>query len=282
MNSFYMFLDIRENLGEAFDTESHWKDADILRKMNSSQRRIAGIMSLAGGDWWVTSTTLTPSDSKITLPSNCVKPVYLEETTNTTPIRLQGVTVRERMVGRTIGSTLGGGGCLEAYLEDLYLVVNQDSYSNGVTLWYEKRVPDLALGIIATGAASALTMDSGQNPSFVDDYYNGVTVETMGTTNYEVKIRSTVSDYTAATSIMTVTGTPTAADLYGTISLLPEEAERLLVLDATLMLAAKASSSLDPKYFEYWMEEKRWEEKAFKSWLPRRVATTSRVRDTGD
>lgn len=281
MNSFHAFLDIRENLGESFDTESHWKDADILRKMNTAQRKIAGMMSLAGGDWWVTSTTLTPSDSKITLPADCVKPVYLEQTTNKIPIRISGITVRDRMARRLPGTTLDQGP-MEAYLEDLYLVVNKDGYSEGVTLWYEKRVPDLAFGVVATGASTALTMDSGQNPSYVDDYYNDVVVETMGTTDYEIKLRSTVSDYVAATRVMTVTGTPTTDDYYGTIPLLPIEADRLLILEATMMLAAKPSSALDPKYFEYWFAEKKHEEEEFKSWLSRRAATTSRVREVGD
>lgn len=280
MNSFHAFLDIRESLNEAYNTEAHWKDADIQRKMNSHQRRIAGVMSLAGGDWWVTSTTLTPSDSKITLPSDCVKPVYLEETTSGNVISINQTDVRTRTLGRTVGSSLDAG-TLEAYFEDLYLVVNKDSYSTGVTLWYEKRIPDIAFGVVATGDLTALTMESAQSPSYVDDYYNGVTVETMDPTSYYIKLSSTVSDYAAATRIMTVTGTPTAADCYGTISLLPVEAERLWIVSTILSLAAKASSALDPKYFEYWMVEKKDEENTLKSWLSRRAATDSHIRMTG-
>lgn len=278
-NAFYQMLAIRANIGERFGTEVHWHDDEILQHMNMAQDEIAGILQDVDDDWFLKSTTLTPSASKISLPSDCDKVAYIEEASTGAPIDID-ITVRERRVHRTIGSTLDVG-ALEAYVEDDYVVVNQDNYANNVTFWYYKRIPDLAFGVIATGAASSLTMEATQFPSYENDYYNGVTVETMDATNKNINLRSTVSDYVASTRVMTVTGTPNTNDYYGTVSMLPRKADRLIVLKSSLTLMARPSSAIDPQYFEKWIAIEKKAEDSFRKWARQRVAAAQHVKDTG-
>jgi len=280
-NAFQMLLDLRDNVGERFPQEEHWTDRRLLSHLNAAQDDTRLMYAKAPGDYLVTSVSVTPSSSKITLPSDCARPVYLEQTANGYPIPF-GYTVRERRVSRPIGSSITNY-VAEGYFEDLYITINQDSFSDACTLWYEKRIPLLSFGVAATGTgASALTLDSGNDPVFVDDHYNGAVVETMDTTAYYVKLRSTISDYAASTFTCVITGTATADDYYGTISLLPEEAHELIVLKATVNALSKASSSIDPKVKQSFKIDERDARKELEEWLSSRNASTGRIRETGD
>ena len=276
-NAFEMFLDLRSNINEDFGAEEHWTDRRLLSVLNAAQRDVALMFAKGQGDWLVTSTSVTPSSSKITIPSDCVRPLYLETTTGyKIPI---DSTVRERYVSRPYGSSVS----TEAYLEDLYIVINQSSFTDACTLWYEKRIPDLHFGVADTGTgASALVLDKGNSPSYVNDYYNNAVVETMDTTDYYVKIRSTISDYTAATRTCVITGTATASDYYGTISLLPVEAHDLIVLKATVKALSKPSSSIDPNDKANFRRDEKDARTELEEWLSSRIASTGRIRETGD
>ena len=75
---------LRDYIGEA--SASHWSDLNLLRRLNVAQRKIAVNVAMTPGNWLVTSASVTPSDSVITLPSDCGKPIYLEETTSGQPL----------------------------------------------------------------------------------------------------------------------------------------------------------------------------------------------------
>jgi hypothetical protein len=275
MNAFYMLKDLRDNVGEA--TESHWGDDDLLWKLNLAHRVRANELISVPGDWLLTSSNLTPVDSVITLPSDCVKPVYMEETTDGYPIPFCG-DIRDRRTDR-VYATNPWSGSAEAYLVGNTIEVNASSYTTGVTLWYQKRVPDLHAGTESSVAASTLGFDLGNRPRFEDDYYNNVYVEVMDATTHAIEIRSLITDYTAA-GVATITGTPTDTDVYGTVSTLPEEAMDLVVLDATLRALAKPSAALDPKYFEYFRELYRDAKRDWNNFISTRISGTNRVRVT--
>jgi len=166
MNAYYMVKDVRDNIGEA--SASHWGDDDILRKINFSHRSRANELLSVPGDWLLTSDELTPVASVITLPSDCVKPVYMEETVSGNPIPLNG-NIRDRRLTRLSGTTLYSG-IVEAYLKGNTLEVNMDNYSTAVTLWYQRRVPDLHMGAESSVAASTLGFDLSKYPRYVADY----------------------------------------------------------------------------------------------------------------
>ncbi|KKM72962.1 hypothetical protein LCGC14_1415300 [marine sediment metagenome] len=275
MNAYMMMLEVRDNIGE--ETPKKWDDAAIQRKLNGAQRRLAMLLSMSPGDWLVKSADLTPSNSLITLPTDCMKPVYLEITGNKQPIPIR-TNVRDRSIGRLPASGLGVWE-YEAYLLKDYIEVNVDSFSTGVTLWYQQRVPDLALGVVATGSASTLVLQVANEPNGNDDYYNGVTIEVIDT-NFNINIVSTVSDYDGGTFTITLTGTPTTSDFYGTIPELPEECHDLMVLMATTKLLASPGAALDPESFQFFVNEKNSLLKDFKDWVSTRKSGSSHTRVT--
>jgi hypothetical protein len=276
MNAYFMLSDLRDNVGEG--TGAHWDDAELLRKLNQANLEVGFLVSENPGDWLLKSTTLTPVASVITLPSDCAKPVYLEETTPGREIPFEN-TVRERRVTRSSPSGLYSG-YLNAYMVGNTIEINKDSYTEGVTLWYERKLIDLSAGTIGTAASTSLQLDANNEPSGVDDYYNGVTVEVVDASTKIININSTISDYTGSTYTATITGTPTTLDYYGTIPQIPSEGHALIVLKATLMCIAKPSSSLDPKVFDNFNSIVKRAERRFEEWISTRIKNSRGVRIT--
>jgi len=276
MNSYFMLSDLRDNVGEG--TEAHWDDAELMRKLNAANLEIGFLVSQTTGDWLMKSADLTPVASVITLPSDCAKPVYMEEKSTGREIPFEG-TVRERRVDRVSPTSIYGNQVC-AYMVGDTIEVNQDSYTEEVTLWYERRLIDLSAGTIGTGAASSLQFDAENEPNGSDDYYNGVTVECMDATTKVVEIVSTISDYTGSTYTATVVGTPVSSDFYGTVPQIPREGHALIVLKATLAVIAKPSSAFDPKVFDNFEKIVRRSEKAFEDWIATRVKNSQGVRTT--
>ena len=275
MNAYYLLTDLRDNIGEA--SAKRWGDNDLLRKLNFSHRLRANELISVPGDWLVTSEDLTPSNSVVTLPSDCVKPVYLEHTSEEYPISLNQ-NIRDRRTTYVIGTTLYSG-LLDAYLLGNTIVINSDSFSDQVTLWYQQRIPDLHAGTESSVAALTLGFDLGNEPRFVANYYKGSYVEVMDATTKAVEIRSEITGYIAA-GVATITGTPVDTDLYGTVSELPEEAMSLVVLEATLLCLAKPGAALDTKYFEYFSSLRREAKKDWNAFISTRLSGSNRTRIT--
>ncbi|KKM91000.1 hypothetical protein LCGC14_1232920 [marine sediment metagenome] len=276
MNSYFMLSDLRDNVGEG--TESHWDDAELMRKLNAANLEIGFLVSQTTGDWLMKSDDLTPVASVITLPSDCAKPVYMEEKSTGREIPFED-TLRERRVSRA-SPTGPYGGYISAYMVGDTIEVNQDSYTTEVTLWYERRLIDLSAGTIAAGASTSLQFKAANEPNGADDYYNGVTVECMNATTKAVKLISTISDYAGSTYTATVVGTPVTSDFYGTVPQIPREGHALIVLKATLAVIAKPSSAFDPKVFDNFEKIVKRAEKAFEDWIATRVKNSQGVRTT--
>lgn len=268
MNAYDMYLDTRENIGE--DTASHWGNPEVLRKLNANQRRVGRKLGMVLGDWLVTHEDLTPSSSVITLPWDCARPVYMEEKSSGCPIP-NNTTVRERRASRG----------LEYYFEGNTLVVNKDSYSTVVTLWYQRRILDMAFDKIGdtSSGENAIVIAAAQFPRLLDDYYNGLMVEVVGGTG--IGTIAEVTDYDGGTRKLTLTGTFGITSQWGTVSQLPEECHDLIVLMATLQLLAKPSSAIDPKYFEYYATLAAKAEKDFDEWVATRRSGSQRTQITG-
>lgn len=258
---------LRDFIDEA--TASHWSDLNLLRRLNMAQRKIAVAVAQTPGDWLVKSTAVTPSDSVITLPSDCSKPIYLEETSSGKPLRwLESVT--HRRVSRSIGTSLDYAGSREAYPLLNTIEVNQDSFSTQCTLWYQIRVPNLHTGTVVSPGANAFTMAADRERVYLADYYNSAYVEIIDNSSDVVDIRSEITDYTAA-GVCTITGTPGASDKYGTISRLPEETHMLIVLEATILAMMKPSANLDMTVYRHYRDELRETRKEVYGWLESRI-----------
>jgi hypothetical protein len=275
MNAYWMLKMLRENVAES--TAAHWTDAELIRKLNLAHRRVANIVLLAPGDWLVKSANITPSASLITLPSDCAKPVYLEETSSGREIQIRG-TVRERRATRPSETTLWGG-FVEAYLLKGYLEVNQESYTEQVTLWYQERVIDLHAGTADAGGATSLSFETTNEHSVLDDYYNGATIEVVSGTG--ISVQTTISDYTGSTgAATTAAGTFSTDSVYGTVSVLPEECHYLVVLIATLQCFAKPSSDIDPEIFNRYYGLVKKAEKDVEEFFSSRESGSKHVRVT--
>ena len=277
MNAYEMFDEVKDNIGRD-EVGGHWTEAGVLRKLNKGQRYAYHLISQTPGDWFLKSELLTPVDSVITLPADCAKPVYMEDVATGLEIPIN-TTVRERRNSRVGSVTLETAG-YNAYLLGETIVINQDSNTSQVRLWYERRVPDLHFGTAAAGAATSLTLEASKQASLQADYYNGVVIETVS--GVGAPSRDVISDYAALTRVCVVSGTYSATTVYGTVSVLPIEACDLIILDATLALLAKPSSALDPKYFEYFLNQHKKAEVALEDWCSMRLKNSNRVRRIGN
>ena len=283
MNAYDMLAEVRASIAE--DTAAHWTDAELLRKLNIKQSKVATILSMSGGNWLTVSKDITPVASKITLPNDCAKVLYLEETSNGYPIHIN-TTVMDRRVTRLTGVTVPWQGYYDAYLVRDGIMVNVDSFTTQVTLWYQKRVPDLHTGIADTGTGAAVLIlsdedgadASGYGARTEDDYYNDVQVECISGTGAG-KI-DTITDYTGLTRSAVVTETYAAADVYGTVSMLPEEANGLIALETIVSAIAKPGSSISDKAIEYYMNELRLSWSQFKRWASGRKIGSGHTRVT--
>ena len=281
MNAYQQLETVRDMIAEA--SASHWSDRELLSAMNVEQRRIGIYVGLNAVSWLLDSVAVTPTSSVITLPANCAKPVYLEETSSGSPVQFS-TNVQNRRVSRTSGVDFSYG-IKEAYPQRNVIVVNSESYSTACTLWYLRRVPDLHVGTASAGGATSITLSAhdgasgttGFGAKVIADYYNNVGIEIVSGTGAGAV--DTITDYTAA-RVATVTGTYSSDSVYGTISLLPDETHELITLGAVKKALAKRGSSIDPKYYQYIADEWKVLNAAVIDFLSSRVGTTTRILTT--
>jgi len=264
MNSNDQLALLRDNVNEA--TASHWTDVNLMRRLNNAQAKTALHVAQTPGQWLLKSASVTPVASVITLPADCAKPIYLEETVSGAAVEWLS-SVSHRRVSRSVGTTLDAG-YLEAYPLRLTMEVNRSAYTTACTLWYQIRVPDLATGTAAAGGALSLTLPDDRVSVRVADYYNSVTFEVISGTG--TAIVDTITDYTAA-RVCTVSGTYDATTVFGTISMLPPETHNLMVLEATVSALHKPSAQLDKETRNNYVSELRELRKEVYAWLETRI-----------
>lgn len=282
MNCYEQITLLRELIVESGDA-AHWKTFELLGRLNAAQRRLCLYIGMQPGGWLIKRTTVTPSDGEISFPSDCSKPVYLEEVSSGKPISF-GVTVMDRRMGRVTGTSLYTG-FTEAYFTQNTIVVNQSGYAESCYLWYLLRVPDLHLGTASAGAATSITLSSfdgineeeGFGAKIIADYYNDVPIHLLSGTG--APATDTITDYTTG-RVATVTGTYAKGTTYATVSRLPEECHELMYHEAALAALSKPAAAADPKYFEYLEAIVRELKIEFATWISSSHVGTDRVRIT--
>jgi len=258
---------LRDNVNEL--TESHQKNLSLVKRLNIAQSRAARMFAMSSGQWLVKRATVTPVASVITLPADCSKPIYLEEVTSKIPIRWLSSVGYRALSRSNVDSSYDQK---EVYPLARTLEVNADSYTTVCYLWYQQRVPDLITGLAGTGSgASALVLANDLNVHFLDDYYNGVTVEVIDQTSGIVDISSEITDFTASNRTAVITGTPASGDTYGTISLLPQEAMDFIIAEATKMAIIKPSTTIDKEVIAYVRDEAHRARTELEDWIATRV-----------
>ncbi len=279
MNAYTQVDFIRDLIDEP--VASHWSTLNLLRRLNLAQGKIALKLAMTPGDWLTKSASVTVTNSIGTLPVDCSKPIYMEDSKGN-PINwlIGGPTYRQVTRGVT---TYVDTTAQEAYILHNTFETNSDSFSDTITLWYQRRVPDLHMGFTPTGGASSLKFDvstteavasntygTGKGIKFINDYYNDVTVDIYAGSGIQ-DIRTTISDWDAATAVATVTGTPSNNDIYGTVSVLPEECHMLMTFDAAIMALIKPGAKLDKEALQYVQSEYRRAKQEFDDWISTRV-----------
>ena len=279
MNAYEMLELLRSNVGE--EEEAHWKDKLLMRRLNIEQLEVGRLVLDSPGDWLMKrSSSITAVSSLITLPSDCVRPAYIEEVSSGRKIPIRD-TVRERRLGRQAGSTLSTGS-IEAYFLGNNLEVNKDSYGEAVYVWYQQRVVDLHAGKCGSGSgATTVQFEAAHWPSGLDDYYNGVMVEVRDQTDHILNVNQEITDYTGAdfkATIASAVATPVENDLYGTVSILPPELHNWIILRATVRAIAKPSSTFEKELFGFWRAELKVAKEEAEEFLTTRLSGSTYVR----
>lgn len=277
MDAYEILQQVRHDVAET--TEAHWTDLALLRKLRMECARIWRELSLQPGGYAMTSGSVTVTDSVITLPSDCAKPLYLE-TDQDVEVVIRGL--RESRYDYVGAVTTFDGTYYTAYQEGETLKINADSVNGTWTLWYLKRMDEVLYGVAGgSSGASALHLEAAMQPSQTDDTYNGLSVFTYDATTGARKLSTVITDYAGATLVATITGTPASGDYYGSELGLPLECEDVLLGRIVLSCLAKVSSAIDPKYFEYQRELVRDAEKTWKAWLETSIPGSRSVRVQG-
>jgi len=255
---------VRENIGE--ETASHWTDLNLLRRLNISQRKVALMLSMSGGGWLIESADVTPVASLISYPANCSKISYIEVKATEQVIHFLP-SIKGRSVNRDYSRT-----GLEIYPVMDGLMVNEDDYTEEVTVWYQRRIPDLHTCGISdyadAGGATSLTLTSALNPVREVDYYNDAEIEIVSGTGST--LRTSITDYTAAGVCTIATGTFSTDTVYGTISMIPEEMHPYIVWDATVSALMRPGATMDEKVISYYMQEARDAKQIVEEWIESR------------
>ena len=273
MNAYDMLAQVRSNLNET--TADHWTDIELMRHVNFSQNKLAMHLSMAPGNWLIKVATVTPASGVITLPSDCAKPLYIEEVTSGTPVLFK-TSVQDRRQARQFGTSLNNW-ATEAYTLASTIEVNQSDYATQCYLWYQMTVPDLITATADTGSTSnsiIIPTTASPGPSYTDDYYNNSYLEVRDGTGEGT--RAQITDYVASTRALTVTGTFSTDSVFGMVSRLPEQGHPLMVLEATCSAMAKPSSHLDADAKQYFSQIKTETWKAFVNWISSRIPGAGR------
>jgi len=281
MNTYEMLKLLRDNIGEA--EAAHWSERLLLMRLNAEQLEVARFMLDSPGDWLMKqSAALTPVSSLITLPTDCVRPAYLEEVSSGRVIPIRG-TVRERRLTRQPGTSLDAG-TIEAYFFGNYLEVNKSGYGEQVYLWYQPRVVDLHGGVCGEGTgATTIVLEAAQWPSGIDDYYTGAYIEVRDATTHILNVRQLITDYVGTTFAATIASaavTPASGDSYGTVSILPSELHNYIVLRATVRALARPSSTFEKELFGFWRAELKVAKEEAEDFLSMRLSGSVYTRIT--
>ena len=282
MNAYEQLDFVRDIIGES--VAAHWSSLGLLRRLNLAQKKLAAELAMTPGDWFVKSSTVTLSDGAFTLPVDCSKPLYLEDATGS-PVNWLSGGIRYRRVSRALSGTPLIGNS-EAYSLGNTVEINAEGVSGTYTLWYQRRVPDLHCGFAGANCAeSALHLDTstteaitsndlgtGSAIKFVDNYYEGVYVEIIDSTSGITNIKSQITAFTASTALATITGTPSENDVYGTVSILPEECHQLMAFDTAILALMKPGAKLDKEALQYIRAEYASQKEIFIAWASSRIA----------
>lgn len=240
LNAYTMIGDMRYGINEyssdyitGDDTTGVYQNDHLLRCLNRSVRFIYAIlMNYIPGEF-LTSTTLTGSDSVFTLPWDFGSLRLFEDENGRKVFK---ANVDTRPDGNAEGSDR------IYYRSGNTLVLTKDGVSETYTLWYYTKPRDIHYAQAGASSGVALLHMDTTDAKRIDDYYNGMTVE-----NITQNLTESITDYaiTATVPLATVASTPANDDWYGLVPEVPEIFHHLIVPRA--LMIAKAEHPVSPK-----------------------------------
>jgi len=240
-NCYKILSDVRHGLNEHSSdlvtgtaTHGKYKNDYLISMINTAQNYIWALLmkrsSVRG--IFVTSTTVTGSNSVFALPSDFGKLIQFEDenykkvwptTIKMTPVR--GETGADRVY----------------YRQGNNLILFKSGISQTYTFKYYKKPRYITMGKQQAGSgALAIVLDA--NAKSQNDYYNDMLIESIPSDLDAVQV-DTITDYVGSTKTATVTLTGSSSKYYGLVSDLPEVFHEFIAPWAVLFTKATHPAS---------------------------------------
>ena len=239
-NAYKLLYDVRDGVNEndaglwaGTDTSGKFSNTYLLSKINAAQKRIYALMmrTEARGQFYA-STTIVGVDSVYALPWDFGRLVQFEDD--------DGAKVYPSSP-KILPHTGSEGSDRLYYRSGQTFVLNKSGVTDTYTLRYYKMPRNLTYGsAVATSGVDALKMAS-TDTVLRNDYYNGFRVD-----NYTQGLNTSITDFVASTLVATTTTgeiTWATADVYGTVSDLPEETHHLIAPLAVILVKSQHPAS---------------------------------------
>ncbi|RLF67054.1 MAG: hypothetical protein DRN30_00920 [Thermoplasmata archaeon] len=264
-NAYDMVELLRSNIGEV--SPANWTKANTLRMLNQAYTELIRRFSMSAGQWLVKSKSITCTDSVITFPDDCMKPVYLEDSDNS-PVNWLN-SVGQRRISRTFGTGTDINRSREAYVLRNSIEINEDSLNETMTLWYQQKPYELHAGTASASTAGTLTLEDSLAHSVRNDHYNKAELEVIGGSNPGVY---DVTDYVGSTRVLTLTpAVDPGSNTYGIVPITPSECNDYIVLRATVLAMSKPGANMDEKVFAMFTSDFKAVRNDLTAWIDTRV-----------
>lgn len=226
-NAFELISNVRRGMNEystAFvqgtDTTGAYSNELIMNLINGAQRYLWNILFSRFPEVFLKSTTLTGISSVYTLPADFFTIKRFE---NSDGIKIRPINLNEKHISDSAGNAY------LYYRKGNTLIVDKDTMTDTMTLWYFARCRDLNQGMSSAGGALSLTLASTARKEA--DYYNNMTIE-----NVTDDWTDTISDYSLARVCTLAAQTGAASKYYGIVSELPEAFHDLIAPKAIMLV----------------------------------------------
>lgn len=236
-NCFELVKEVRQGLNEyddalatGDDTSGAYKNPIIVAQINAAIRELHALILKRRPAEFLRETTLTATDSILTLPHAFGRLVLLRSSDG---YKVWPIEQVERRLAA------GAGSKYAFYQKGRTIVIDKPSDASSYGLIYLAKPRDIHQGKASAGGANTITLDSKHAPKTAD-YYVGMILEDV-TGDWASEIMA----YTAA-RVATVSGTAAAGDFYGLVPEIPEWAHHLIAPRATILLKLLPQSREKP------------------------------------
>ena len=227
MNAYELDLTLRDYLHGG-----NYSALRRLRALNRGHRKLCNRIMEACPAYYTKKTTLTYASEGYALPWDCYK-VRMVQDADGERIPYVGLEGLRENIGGILADLFPAR--RGWYQLGTTLYVTPTTFTEDITIYYARRIPDLNWGTAESGSTTSITLDADMSPSGVDDYYTDVEMDFVSGTGAPNRV--TITDYVGSTrvaSFATVADAPGADTVYGTLSAVPSDFSHLIALYAAV------------------------------------------------